>query len=151
MKLCALLLFAALHAPAAEPIAGNWLLKTQQIAGQETPPSRPLILRVVSSGAQLEFQYCVLVNQKQEISLRFITRLDGSAAEVKNFAGAKIGTANVTRSGAAAYLVTLQGPNRPTSSGKMTISKNGKTLLSESDAALPGGAKTHTVQVFERQ
>ncbi len=49
------------------------------------------------------------------------------------------------------YLVMLQGANRPTSAGRMTISSDGKTLTSEADASVPSGAKTHTTQVFERQ
>lgn len=147
----ALLVLASLaRAWAADPIAGKWLLKSQQVAGQERI-SRPLTLRITQSGDVLEFEYSVVVNQKQEISLRFSARLDGSEADVKNSAGGKIGTAKVTRFGPWQYLVMLQGPNRPTSSGRMTVSSNGKTLVSESDATAPGGARTHTVQVFERQ
>ena len=88
------MLFAAI-APAwgAEAIAGNWLLKSQQVAGAEAPVSRPLTLRVAATGDALEFEYSVTTGQKQEISLRFTARLNGSEADVKNFAGAKIGTA----------------------------------------------------------
>ena len=152
-RYAALAMFFAAVAPAwtAEPIVGNWLLKSQQVAGRDVPVARPLALRIAQSGNALEFQYAVMVNQKQEISLRFTAPFSGAEADVKNFAGAKIGTARVTHAGASAYLVTLQGPNRPTSSGKMTVANNGKTLVSESDAVVPGGAKTHTTQVFERQ
>jgi hypothetical protein len=150
MKYAALLLCTVLCASAAEPIAGKWLLKSQQVAGQERG-SRPLTLRVTQTGDVLEFEYSVMVNQKQEISLRFAARLDGSDAEVKDAAGRKIGTAKVSRFGSAQYLVMLEGPNRPTSSGRMTLSNGGKTLVSEADATVPTGAKTHTTQVFERQ
>lgn len=150
MKYAVLLLCTLLQASAAEPIAGKWLLKSQQVAGQERS-SRPLTLRITQSGDVLEFEYAVIVNQKQEISLRFAARLDGSEADVKDPAGRKIGTAKVSHFGPGQYLVMLQGPNRPTSSGRMTLSNNGKTLVSEADATAAGGAKTHTVQVFERQ
>jgi hypothetical protein len=146
----AVMLLGVMQAWAAEPIAGTWLLKSQQVAGRETT-SRPLTLRITQSNDGLAFEYSVVVNQKQEISLRFAARLDGSEAEVKNSAGRKIGTAKVTRFGPSQYLVMLQGPNRPTSSGRMTVSGDGKTLTSEADATGPGGAKTHTVQTFERQ
>src|SRR6185437_6907191 len=96
MKYAALLLCALLHASAAEPIAGTWLLKSQQVAGQERG-SRPLTLRITQSGDVLEFEYSVTVNQKQEISLRFAARLDGSEADVKGPNGQKIGTAKVSR------------------------------------------------------
>lgn len=150
MKVAVLLLCALLHASAAEPIAGKWALKGQQVAGQERG-SRPLTLRITQSGDVLEFEYSVTVNQKQEISLRFAARLDGSEADIKGPNGQKIGTAKVSRFGPSQYLVMLQGANRPTSSGRMTLSSDGKTLTSEADASVPSGAKTHTTQVFERQ
>ena len=145
-----LLAGAFLQAWAAEPIAGKWLLQSQQVNGRSTT-SRPLVLRITPAGDTLEFEYSVAVNQKQEVSLRFTARLDGSAAEVTNSAGRKIGTARVARGGPSQYLVQLEGPNRPTSSGKMTVSGNGKTLVSESDATAPGGDRLHTIQTFERQ
>ncbi|SPE42534.1 exported hypothetical protein [Candidatus Sulfopaludibacter sp. SbA3] len=150
MKYAALFVCILAQAFAAEPIAGKWLLKSQQVAGQETT-SRPLTLRITQAGDALEFEYSVMVNQKQEVSLRFAARLDGSEADVKNSAGSKIGTAKVKRFGSSQYLVMLEGANRPTTSGRLTLSGNGKTLVSESDATAPGGAKTHTVQTFERQ
>jgi hypothetical protein len=143
-------LLALAQAWAAEPIAGRWLLKSQQVAGRETT-SRPLTLRITQSGDVLEFEYSVAINQKQEVSLRFAVRLDGSEGDVTNSAGRKMGTARLTRGGASQYLMLLQGPGRPTSSGRLTLSKDGRTLVSESDAAAPDGAKLHTVQVFERQ
>ena len=147
----ALVVLAALApAWAADPIAGTWRLKSQQVNGRETA-SRPLTLRITPEGEGLEFEYSVAVDQKQEVSLRFAARLDGSAADVKNSEGRKIGTARATRAGPSQYRVTLEGPNRPTSFGEMTVSSDGKQLVSESDAIAPGGAKLHTVQNFDRQ
>jgi hypothetical protein len=70
---------------------------------------------------------------------------------VKDAQGRKIGTAKVMRGGALEYLVTLEGPNRPTASGRMKLSADRGTLVCDSDSVAPGGAKTHTVQVFTRQ
>lgn len=138
-------LLLAVAAWAADPIAGKWLLKSQQVNGRETA-SQPLTLRVTQTGELLEFEYSAAGNQ-----MRFAARLDGSPAGVKNSEGRAIGTAKLTRGGPSQYLVTLEGPNRPTSSGKLTVSGNGKTLVSESDTTGRDGAKLHTVQTFERQ
>jgi hypothetical protein len=146
MKRVAALLVLALHTWAAEPIAGKWLLKSQQVGGRETA-STPLTLRITQTGDALEFEYSAAASR-----MRFAARLDGSAADVKNADGRKIGTAKVTRGGGPSqYFVMLEGPNRPTSNGKLTVSSNGKTLVSESDAIARDGAKLHTVQTFERQ
>jgi len=138
------------RAAAVDPLVGKWLLKSQQVSGQETP-SRPLTLEIRAVGDALEFEYSVALQNSRVISLRFVARLDGSAGDIKNAQGNKIGTAKVARAGAGEYSVILEGPNRPTATGKMKLSADRKTLIGESDSTPPGGVKTHTVQVFIRQ
>ena len=149
-RVAAMLLILSVRVQAAEPIAGKWVLKSQQVNGRDTS-SRTLTLTVTQKADLLDFEYAVTAEKKQEVALRFAAHLDGSAADVTNSEGRKMGTARVTRRGTSEYLLTLEGPNRPTSSGKMTVSGNGRTLVSESDATGRGGDKLHTVQTFERR
>lgn len=135
---------------AVEPLVGRWLLKSQQVSGQETP-SRPLTLEIRPAGDAFEFEYSVPLNSSKAVSLRFVARLDGSASDVKDAQGRKIGTARVSRGNALEYSLMLEGPNRPTASGKMKLSADRTMLVCESDSVAPGGAKTHTTQVFARQ
>jgi hypothetical protein len=144
LKSAVFLLVACAGIHAAEPIAGTWVLKNQQVNGRDTP-SPPLTLRITLSGDRLQFEYSA------KESVRFAARLDGSPAEVSNSAGKKMGTAKVTHGGPLEYRLMLEGPNRPTSSGKLTVSNGWKTLTSESDTTAPGGQRLHTVQVFERR
>jgi hypothetical protein len=139
-----LLLVGAACAWAAEPIAGTWQLKTQKVNERPTT-SPPLTLRIAQSGEALKFEY------SSDASLRFDAKLDGSPAEVIGGDGKKIGVARVKHGGPEQYLVTLEGPNRPTMNGKLTVSSGGKTLTSESDVVGRDGQKVHTVQVFARQ
>ena len=151
MRLAAVLLLALSPLWAAEPIVGTWLLKSQQVNARDTAAARPLTLRITQTGDLVEFEYSVAANPKREISLRFAARLDGSPADIRNSEGRTIGAARVSRAGPSEYRVMLEGPRRPTSSGKMTVSLDGKKLISESYAIAPGGDKLHTVQTFERQ
>ncbi|HWC98870.1 MAG TPA: hypothetical protein VG456_19050 [Candidatus Sulfopaludibacter sp.] len=149
MKSVILLVCSVMCAQAAEPIVGKWLMQSQEVAGKQTA-SRPLTLQITQTGDLLEFEYSVSQNLKKEISLRFAARLGGSEGEVKDSKGARIGSVKIMRQGDG-YLVLLQGPNRPMSSGRLTLSRNGKTLTSEADATAPNGARAHTTQLFERQ
>jgi len=136
---------------AAEPLQGRWLLVAQEIGGQKTDVDE-LTLRVIPSGQMLEFAYSVPVNNIQFVSLRFKVRPDGTEADVTNANGKKVGTVKVTKSGALQYKVVLQGENKPTASGTITVSADGKTLTSESESKQPGqSAVTRMVQVFARQ
>ena len=142
-----LILLALAQARAAEPLLGTWRLTSQEVGGQTINPE-PLTLRITQSGPALEFAYSVPVNNINFVSNRYVSRLDGTAADVKDVQGTKIGTIKITRTAPLQYSVIMQGQNRPSVSGKMTVSADGKTLTSESDANVPGRGSVHTVQVF---
>jgi hypothetical protein len=55
----------------------------------------------------------------------------------------------MTRGGPRQYVLTMKGQNRPDSQGKLTISADGKTLISESDAT-QSGRSVHSKQTFTR-
>ena len=61
----------------------------------------------------------------------------------------KSGTAQMTRSGRGQYLLTMKGPNKPDGQVKLTISADGKTLITESDAT-QSGRSVHSKQTFAR-
>jgi hypothetical protein len=152
LQLCGLIvMLSAGPMQGAEPLLGRWLLVSQEVGGQKTEVDE-LMLRIVMRGQTLEFGYSVPVNNVQFVSLRFAARPDGTEADVTNANGQKIGTAKVTKSSALQYRLVIQGPNKPTASGTMTISPDGKTLRWESDSKQPGqSAVTRMVQVFSRQ
>ena len=145
-----ILLVAATEAWAIEPLVGRWLLKSQEVGGQPTDAD-PLTLRIVQRGNAFEFGYSVPVNNIQFVSMSFTSHLDGAEADVKNSQGSKIGTVKISKAGAALYKVILEGPNRPSAVGTMTVSADGKTLTSDSNANVPGKGPTHTHQVFSRE
>jgi hypothetical protein len=145
-----LFLLSATQAWAAEPLVGRWLLKSQDVGGQQTDAD-PLTLRIVQRGNTFEFGYSLPVNNIQFVSMSFASQLDGAEVDVKNSQGNKIGTVKITKAGGSRYKVVLEGPNRPSAVGTMTVSPDGKTLTSDSEANVPGKGSTHTHQVFSRE
>ena len=146
-----IILLSVIAMQAAEPLAGRWLL-VSQVVGNRKMPTDALMLRVNPAGKAFDFAYSVPVNDVQFVSLKFSVRLDGTETDVLNAKGQKIGTVTLIKSGAAQYKIILQGQNRPTASGLMTVSADGKTLRSESDSGVRGETGViHTVQVFARQ
>jgi hypothetical protein len=140
---------AAVHAWAAEPLLGTWRLDRQEINGEKTD-SGPLTLKVSQSGDKLEFAFSVPVNNVYQVSMSYTLKLDGSEADVKNAQGIRIGTIQMTPGGASQYKLTLKAPNRPDSSGLLTISPDGKTLTSEA-GTMREGRPTHSKQLFLRE
>ena len=147
--LSAVLMLGMPLARAADPLAGKWLLKHQEVGGNETD-SNPLTLAITTSGKLLDFAFIVTVQNQSVVNLKFSTPLDGTEAEVTGGDGKKMGTARVSKEGAA-YKVLMEGPGRPAVTTQMTVSSDGKTLVSESDVQAPSGEKVHTKQVFARQ
>jgi hypothetical protein len=131
------------------PLVGTWRLDSQEVNGQKTN-SEPLTLRITASGDKLNFAFSVPVNNVYFVSMSYAVKLDGSTADVKNANGEKIGTVQITPAGQSEYKVALKGPNRPDSSGTLTVSADGKTLTSDQDTT-PGGSSgrsIHSRQIF---
>jgi len=151
---CAIVLFVGLNAVAspllaAEPLVGLWRLQRQEINGSATE-FEPLTLQISQAGDRLRFAFSVPMPDIYFVTTTYTLRLDGSSADIMNGTNQKIGTIQMTRSGAGQYALTMKGPNRPDSQGKLTISADGKTLISESDATQSGRA-VHSKQIFARR
>ena len=147
LALAAALIFP-LTAAAPEPLVGTWRLERQEINGEATR-FEPLTLRITQTGDRLTFAFSVPVNDVYFVSMSYELRLDGTAADVKNGRGEKIGTIEMKGDGPSQYKLALKGPNRPDSSGKLTVSADGKSLTSEAES-MQGGRAVHSKQVFSR-
>lgn len=133
---------------AAEPLVGLWRLKSQEINGTATE-FEPLALQISPVGDRLKFAFSVPLPDVYFVTTTYTLRLDGSSADIMNANNEKVGTIQMTHSGPRQYVLTMKGPNRPDSQGTLTISTDGKTLVSESDATQSGRA-VHSKQTFSR-
>ena len=144
----AAILGASVLYAASNPFVGVWKLDSQAINGQKIN-SEPLVLKVTQDGDKLAFAFSVPINDVYFVSMSYTVKPDGSEGDVRNARGDKIGTVRISPAGPSQYSIVLKGLNRPDSSGKLTVSPDGKTLTSEQDAA-PGGRATHSTQLFSR-
>lgn len=142
------LALAALIAAQPEPLVGTWHLQQQEINGEATQV-QPLTLRITQDGDRLAFAFSVPVNDVYFVSMSYTLRLDGTDADIKNGRSEKIGTIQMKSDGPSQYKLAMKGPNRPDTSGKLTVSSDGKTLTSEADS-MPAGRPVHSKQVFAR-
>ncbi|HEY7284285.1 MAG TPA: hypothetical protein VH497_02495 [Vicinamibacterales bacterium] len=135
---------------AAEPLIGLWRLQSQEINGNVTTEVEPLALQINQArGDRLRFAFSVPLPDIYFVTIAYTLRLDGSSADIMDGNNQKVGTIQMTRGGPGQYLLTMKGPNKPDSQGKITISADGKTLTSESDAT-QSGRSVHSRQIFVR-
>jgi len=135
---------------AAEPLIGLWRLQSQEINGNVSTDVQPLALQINQArGDRLRFAFSVPMPDVYFVTVSYTLRLDGSSADIMDGNNQKVGTIQMTRSGPGQYLLTMSGPNKPDSKGKITISADGKTLVSESDA-VQSGRSVHSKQTFVR-
>ena len=135
---------------AAEPLVGLWRLQSQEINGNVATDVEPLALQINQArGDRLRFAFSVPMPDIYFVTITYTLRLDGSGAEIMDGNNQKVGTIQMTGSGPGQYLLTMKGPNKPDTQGKITISADGKTLISESDAT-QAGRSVHSKQIFAR-
>ncbi len=145
-RILPLFLWAA-AAWAAEPLTGNWQMISQKIGDSATKPL-PIGIHIRQAGAKLTFTY--VSGREEKVNMTFTVSLDGKSAPIMNMAGAQIGIATLTKSGARYHLV-LQSLGKPPEPGTMALSERGYILTCESTANLPDRGSTHIVQVFSRE
>jgi len=138
---------AILHAWSDEPLVGTWRLERQELNG-ENANFEPLTLKISQMGNRLTFAFSVPVNQIYFVSMSYTLRLDGTEADVKDAQGRKIGTIQMT-GGTSQYKLIMKGPDRQDSTGKLTVSSDGKMLTSESET-VQAGRSIHAKQLFTR-
>jgi hypothetical protein len=150
----AIVLFVGLAATAsplwaAEPLVGLWRLQRQEVNGTQQAEFQPLTLQISQNGDRLRFAFSVPMPDIYFVTISYTLRLDGSTADIIDGTNQKAGTIQMTRSGPGQYQLTMKGPNKPDTQGKITISADGKTLTSESDAT-QAGRTAHSKQIFVR-
>jgi hypothetical protein len=145
--LAAIVVYQVLAA-APEPLVGTWRLDRQEINGAAIN-FEPLTLKITQTGDRLAFAFSVPVNNVYFVSMSYTLRLDGTEADVKNGRDEKVGTIQMRPDGPSQYKLALKGPNRPDSSGKLTVSADGKSLTSEAESTQTGRT-VHSKQVFSR-
>jgi hypothetical protein len=133
---------------AAEPLIGLWRLQHQEINGQKGEVE-PLALQVSQNGDKFSFAFSVPINEIYFVTLSYTLRLNGTDADIKDANGQTIGTIQMTRGSAGQYRLVMKGAARPESQGTLTVSADGKMLISESDAK-PSGRPIHSKQTFAR-
>ncbi len=137
------------YAWAAEPIAGLWLLDSQETNGEKVN-AEAMILKVTQTGDKFQFAFSMPVNKIYFVGTSYTVRPNGPEGDVLNSHGDKIGTVQMAIVAPSRYRLVLKGPNRPPSNALITVSPDGKTLTSESDAVQAGHA-IHSKQVFNRR
>lgn len=133
---------------APNPLLGTWRLETQEINGRTQHPE-PLTLKISLAGDKLTFAFSVPVNNVYFVSMSYTAKPDGSEADIKNANGEKIGTVQISALAPSQYKIVMRGPNRPESSGTLTVSADSKTLISEQSAD-KAGTTTRSKQIFSR-
>lgn len=149
LALCLVLVTLASRVSAADPLVGLWRLQRQDVNGQESSVE-PLVLQVSEAGDKLTFAFSVPMPDVYFVTATYTVRLDGPSADIMNGNDQKMGSVQIRRGGVGRYLLTMKGPNRPDSQGSLTLSADGKTLVSESTAAQAGRALTAR-QTFARK
>jgi hypothetical protein len=142
-------LLCATVSQAADPLVGTWRLNSQEVDGQ-TVTFEHLTLRIQPTNGKLSFAFSVPVNRIEFVSMSYTAKPDGEEADVKKSDGQTIGTVRVTKVSPLQYKVVMKGPNRPDSSGNLTVDKDGKTLTSEQDSVSRSGRPVHAKQIFVR-
>jgi hypothetical protein len=149
-----ILLAAVVSAPLqaqSNPLVGTWKLNTAKSKFDPGPAPTSLNRTVEAQGDGVKYTFDGVGADGKPIAYGFSVQFDGKDNPINGSIPSGADTISATRTDSHHFVATLKKAGTLVGTSKVTVSKDGKTTMVESTGTNAAGAKTHDVQVFDKQ
>jgi hypothetical protein len=155
LKVVAVAVLAVVGAVAAQaqsnPIVGTWKLNTAKSKYNPGPMPKNLTRTVSADGDGLKYSFEGAAADGSALAYGFTTKFDGKAAPVTGSFPNGADSVSATKKDDHHYTATLKKGDKVVGTSKVTISADGKTSTVDATGVTATGAKSHDVQVYDKQ
>jgi hypothetical protein len=155
LKVVAVAVLAVVGAVAARaqsnPIVGTWKLNTAKSKYNPGPMPKSLTRTIVADGDGVKYSFEGVAADGSAIAYGFSTKLDGKAVPVTGSIPNGADSISATKTDDHHYTATLKKGDKVVGSTKVTISADGKVTTVDSTGVTSTGAKSHDLQVYDKQ
>jgi uncharacterized Ntn-hydrolase superfamily protein len=155
LKVVAVAVLAVVGAVAAQaqsnPIVGTWKLNTAKSKYNPGPMPKSLTRTIAADGDGVKYSFEGVASDGSAIAYGFATKLDGKAAPVTGSIPNGADSISATKTDDHHYTATLKKGDKVVGSTKVTISADGKVTTVDSTGVTTTGAKSHDLQVYDKQ
>jgi hypothetical protein len=141
---------SSLHAQ-GNPVAGTWKLNLAKSKFDPGPAPKSLTRTVVVDGDGLKYTFEGVSADGKPLSYSFAVKFDGKDYPVTGSMPAGADSISAKKIDANNYEATLKKGGKVVGTSKVTVSTDGKATTVDATGANAAGAKTHDVQVYDKQ
>ena len=140
----------ALHAQ-SNPLVGTWKLNTAKSKFDPGPAPKSLTRKVEAQGEGVKYTFEGVGADGKPVAYGFSVQFDGKDNPINGSMPNGADTIYAKRIDANTYEATLKKGGKEIGKAKVTVSKDGKVTTVDSKGTTTAGAKTHDVQVYDKE
>jgi hypothetical protein len=139
-----------LHAQ-SNPLVGTWSLNVAKSKFDPGPAPKSLTRTVEAAGDGVKYTFAGVAADGTPIAYGFSVNFDGKDNPIAGSIPSGADTISAKRVNANRFEATLKKGSKVLGTSKVTVSKDGKVTTVDSTGVTATGAKTHDVQVYDKQ
>ena len=135
----------------SNPLVGTWKLDIAKSKYDPGPAPRSLTRTVEAQGNGVKYAFEGVAADGKAIVYGFSVQFDGKDNPISGSIPSGADTIAATRTDSSHFVAILKKGGKVIGTSKVTVSKDGKVTTVDSTGTAETGAKTHDVQVFDKQ
>lgn len=141
---------SSLHAQ-SNPVVGTWKLNLEKSKFDPGPAPKSLTRTIAADGDGLKYTFEGAGADGKPLSYGFTVKFDGKDYPVTGAMPAGADSISAKKVDANHYEATLKKGGKVIGSSKVSVSADGKVATVDASGTNAAGAKTHDVQVYDKQ
>jgi hypothetical protein len=134
-----------------DSLVGTWKLNLEKSKYDPGPAPKSLIRTVEAAGDGIKYTFAGVAADGTAISYGFTVHFDGKDNPVTGSMAAGADNVSAKRVDANHYVATLKKGGKEVGTAHVSVSADGKTTTVEGTGVTATGAKSHDVQVYDKQ
>ena len=135
----------------SNPLVGTWKLDVTKSKYDPGPAPKSLTRVVEAQGNGVKYSFEGVAADGKPIVYGFSVQFDGKDNSISGSIRSGADTIAATRTDSDHFVATLKQGGKVIGTSKVSVSKDGKVTTVDSTGVTATGAKTHDVQVFDKQ
>ncbi|HKN77036.1 MAG TPA: hypothetical protein VJW94_17795 [Candidatus Acidoferrum sp.] len=135
----------------SNPLVGTWKLNVTKSKYDPGPAPKSLTRTVVAQGDGVKYTFEGVGGDGKPIAYGFSVQFDGKDNPIAGSIPSGADTIAATRTDSNHFVATLKKGDKVIGTSKVTVSRDGKVTIVDSTGTTSTGAKTHDVQVYDKQ
>jgi hypothetical protein len=133
------------------PLVGTWKLNLEKSKYDPGPAPKSLTRTVVADGDGVKYTFAGVAADGAAISYGFAVKFDGKDNAITGTGPYGSDSISAVKTDATHYVATVKKGGKTMGVSKVSVSSDGKTTTVDASGTNAAGAKTHDVQVWEKQ